>query len=129
MCSDAAMAKPVLPGGRRPSANLDKRLPDLKPWTLHDLRRTCATGMAELGTLPHIVELMLNHISGHKGGIAGIYNHAVNGKERREALDQWATHFMQLVGKPKPVAKPAKPIKLVAKAGASASPRPHKAAA
>jgi integrase len=109
-------------------ASLDKRL-NLKPWTLHDLRRTCATGMAELGTPPHIVELVLNHISGHKGGIAGIYNHAVNGKERREALDQWATHFMQLVGKPKPVAKPAKPIKLVAKAGASASPRPHKAAA
>jgi len=104
-------------------ASLDKRLPDTKPWTLHDLRRTCATGMAELGVAPHIVELVLNHQSGHRGGIAGVYNHAVNGKERREALDQWAAHLMALVGKPKVIARS------VAKAGASASPRPHKAAA
>jgi integrase len=68
-------------------------------WTLHDLRRTCATGMAELGVAPHIVELVLNHQSGHKGGIAGVYNRAVNGKERREALDRWAAHVVALVSK------------------------------
>lgn len=100
--------------------NLDKRLPGMKPWHLHDLRHAVVTGMAELGTLPHIAELVVNHQSGHRGGIAGIYNHATNGKERREALDQWAAHLLTLV-KPKP--------KLVAKAGASASPRQHKAAA
>jgi integrase len=76
-------------------------------WTLHDLRRTCATGMAELGTPPHIVELVLNHQSGHKGGIAGVYNRAVNGKERREALDQWDKHIAALVAaKPKLKAAP-----------------------
>src|SRR5262249_34361895 len=45
-------------------------------WRLHDLRRTCATGMAELGVQPHIIEAVLNHQSGHKAGIAGIYNRA-----------------------------------------------------
>jgi integrase len=100
-------------------AALDEALPKTDPWTLHDLRRTCATGMAELGTPPHIVELVLNHRSGHKGGIAGIYNHAVNGKERREALDQWDKHIANVIAKPaKPAnagAKPgAKPVKMAA---------------
>jgi integrase len=51
-------------------ATLDRRLADAKPWRLHDLRRTCATGMAELGVAPHIIEAVLNHISGHKAGVA-----------------------------------------------------------
>jgi hypothetical protein len=38
----------------------------LKPWRLHDLRRTVATRMNELGVLPHVVEAVLNHISGHR---------------------------------------------------------------
>jgi integrase len=83
-------------------AALDDSLPKMDPWTLHDLRRTCATGMGELGVAPHIVELVLNHQSGHKGGIAGVYNHAVNGKERRAVLDQWDKHVMALIAaKPK----------------------------
>jgi integrase len=48
----------------------------LAPWTLHDLRRSVATGMAELGVAPHIVEAVLNHVSGHKAGVAGVYNRA-----------------------------------------------------
>jgi len=75
-------------------------LAKMDAWTLHDLRRTCATGMGELGVPPHIVELVLNHQSGHKGGIAGVYNRAVNGKERREALDRWDKHIAA-VTKPK----------------------------
>src|SRR5262245_8013709 len=46
----------------------------VKGWTLHDLRRTAATRMADLGVQPHIIEAVLNHISGHKAGVAGIYN-------------------------------------------------------
>ena len=68
------------------------------PWRLHDLRRTCATGMAEIGVPPHIVELCLNHVSGHKGGIAGIYNRATHMEERREALQRWSDHVLDLVG-------------------------------
>src|SRR5262249_44184762 len=55
-------------------AVLDRRIALTKPWRLHALRRTAATGMAELGVLPHIVEAVLNHVSGHKGGVAGVYN-------------------------------------------------------
>jgi integrase len=69
-------------------------LPD---WTPHDLRRTCATRMAELGVQPHIVEAVLNHVSGHKHGVAGIYNHAVYAAEKAQALALWATHIAAVV--------------------------------
>jgi integrase len=64
-------------------------LPD---WHLHDLRRSAATGMAELGILPHIIEAVLNHVSGHRAGVAGIYNRARYEGEMRDALDRWARH-------------------------------------
>ncbi len=72
----------------------------LAHWTVHDLRRTAATRMAELGVQPHIVEAVLNHMSGHKGGIAGIYNRATYDKEKREALNLWAAHVEALIGGP-----------------------------
>jgi len=70
-----------------------KPMPD---WRLHDLRRTCATGMAELGVQPHIIEAVLNHVSGHKGGVAGIYNRARYEGEMRAALQRWADHLDQI---------------------------------
>jgi integrase len=69
----------------------------LEHWTLHDLRRTAATRMADLGVQPHIVEAVLNHVSGHKAGVAGIYNRATYDKEKREALNRWAEHVTALV--------------------------------
>jgi hypothetical protein len=63
---------------------------------LHDLRRSVATGMAELGIAPHIVEAVLNHVSGHIG-IAGVYNRATYEKEKRAALAMWADHVMAAV--------------------------------
>ena len=69
----------------------------IAPWTLHDLRRTVATRMAELGVQPHIIEAVLNHVSGHKSGVAGIYNRATYDKEKREALNLWAEHVMATV--------------------------------
>jgi hypothetical protein len=41
---------------------------------------------------PHIIEAVLNHVSGHKAGIAGIYNKATYWPEKRLALDTWAHH-------------------------------------
>jgi len=78
---------------------LDQRL-DLAPWRLHDLRRTCATGMAELGVQPHIIEAVLNHVSGHKGGVAGVYNRATYAEPMREALQRWADWLDQITAKP-----------------------------
>ena len=66
-------------------------------WTVHDLRRTVVTGMAEIGIAPHIVEAIVNHVSGHKGGVAGVYNRAKYSKEKRVALQRWADHVERLV--------------------------------
>lgn len=71
------------------------------PWRLHDLRRTVATRMADLGVLPHVVEAVLNHVSGSKSGVAGVYNRALYSAEKRQALDLWAAHIEALLaGKP-----------------------------
>ena len=93
-------------------AALDKRLKEILPrmpkWTLHDLRRTVSTQMHEKGVAPHVVEAIINHISGHKAGVAGRYNHANYSAERKAALDMWAAHVMSLVSK--------RPFVVVAKA-------------
>ena len=70
----------------------------LAPWRLHDLRRTAATRMAEGGVLPHVVEAVLNHVSGHKAGVAGVYNLASYAAEKRAALDLRAAQVMTLIG-------------------------------
>jgi integrase len=89
-------------------AALDKRLGDMPAWTLHDLRRTVSTQMHEKGVAPHVVEAIINHISGHKAGVAGRYNHANYTAERKAALDMWAAHVLSLVSK--------RPFVVVAKA-------------
>jgi integrase len=77
-------------------------------WTVHDLRRSVATGMAELGVQPHIVEAVLNHVGGHKGGIAGVYNRAAYDREKREALTLWAEHVLATIEGRKAVVVPMK---------------------
>lgn len=69
----------------------------LADWTLHDLRRTAATGMADLGVQPHIIEAALNHASGHKAGVSGIYNRSTYEREKRAALDLWAEQVLASV--------------------------------
>jgi hypothetical protein len=51
----------------------DASLKNVAPWTLHDLRRTMASGRGELGVEPHIIETAINRQSGHKAGVAGTY--------------------------------------------------------
>lgn len=76
-------------GGAKPMPN----------WRLHDLRRTAATIMADkLGVFPHIVEAILNHVSGHKSGVAGVYNLAKYTEEMRVALANWADYIDRLGG-------------------------------
>lgn len=70
----------------------------LPHWTVHDLRRSASTGMADrLGVLPHVVEAILNHVSGHRAGVAGVYNRAKYAAEMREALGRWAEHVSALL--------------------------------
>jgi integrase len=79
---------------------LDKRL-QIAPWRIHDLRRTCATNLGELGVLPHVIETTLNHISGAKAGVAGVYNRSKMTDAVREALQKWAEHLEALVVGPR----------------------------
>jgi integrase len=94
-------------GWSKAKAALDQRMADAAagtkekkkpvPWRVHDIRRTVATRMADLGVLPHVIEAVLNHISGHKAGVAGVYNRALYSAEKRQALDLWAAHVEALI--------------------------------
>ena len=53
--------------------------------------------MAEIGIQPHVIEAILNHVSGHKSGVAGIYNRASYEAEKATALNLWAAHILALV--------------------------------
>ena len=75
---------------------LNQSSDDVEPmpaWVLHDLRRTTVTGMAELGVQPHVIEAVVNHVSGHKAGVAGVYNRATYAVEKREALERWSISY------------------------------------
>ena len=69
----------------------------IRAWRLHDLRRTCATGMAGIGIQPHVVEAVLNHVSGAKAGVAGTYNQYAYVPEKTAALERWAAHVEALL--------------------------------
>ena len=77
-------------------ARLDE-VSGVSDWTLHDLRRTAATGLAGLGVSPHVVEKLLNHTTGALGGVAGIYNRFQYMPEMRAALLKWERHIEALV--------------------------------
>ena len=88
-------------GWSESKAALDARLKaaghKLKPWVNHDLRRTIATGMGELEIAPHVIEAVLNHASGFRAGVAGIYNRAKLEKPMRHALEAWGAHIEEIV--------------------------------
>jgi integrase len=76
---------------------LDEAMNNPPHWVLHDLRRTCVTGMAELGIRGDVIELCVNHVSGTRGGIAGVYNRSELLPERKAALERWAAHIDGLI--------------------------------
>lgn len=67
------------------------------PFTLHDLRRTAATGMAALDVAPHVVDRILNHSTGRISGVARVYNRHEYLSERK-AIETWAQHVEGLLG-------------------------------
>lgn len=67
-------------------------------WRLHDIRRSVSTHMGEeLGVLPHVVEAILNHQSGTKAGVAGIYNKSRYDREKTQALTVFAEYLRSIV--------------------------------
>jgi integrase len=69
----------------------------VEDWTLHDLRRTVASGMARLGVSLPVIEKILNHTSGSFRGVVGIYQRHSYAEEKRAALDLWGAHVARLV--------------------------------
>lgn len=76
-------------------AKLDTRS-GVTNWTLHDLRRSTASGLAGLGTPIQVVEKLLNHVSGSFSGIVGVYQRYDFFPEMSEALDKWECHILKL---------------------------------
>jgi integrase len=85
-------------GWSKAKAALDIQL-DLKPWRLHDLRRTASTRMADAGVQPHIIEAVINHVSGHRAGVAGVYNRSTYENEKRAALEALSNYVKIAVSK------------------------------
>src|ERR1700686_4677866 len=67
-------------------------------WRLHDLRRTCVSGMARLGIAPHVADKILNHQAGTISGVAAVYQRHDFLAERREALEMWGNHVKSIIG-------------------------------
>jgi integrase len=82
-------------GWSRAKARLDDSV-KLAPWTVHDVRRSVCTKMAEIGIAPHIVEAVVNHASG-KSHVAGIYNRHGYESEKAAALKRWAKHLAKVL--------------------------------
>lgn len=83
-------------------------------WTLHDLRRTMATGLQRLGVRLEVTEAVLNHVSGSRAGIVGVYQRHDYFAEKRDALDAWAREVRRLAKAHRP-----KPVRSSAPVGAS----------
>jgi integrase len=66
-------------------------------WRLHDLRRTCVSGMAGLGVAPHVADKILNHQSGTISGVAAVYQRHQFMAERREAIEKWGAHIAHIL--------------------------------
>jgi integrase len=84
-----ARAKAAAEAGRTPST--------LVPWSVHDLRRTVATGLQRLGIRLEVTEAVLNHISGTRAGIAGVYQRHDWASEKRAALEAWAAQVQAVI--------------------------------
>jgi integrase len=78
-------------------AKVDKLAP-LPHWTIHDLRRSCTTGLARIGVSPIVADKLLNHKRGELSAIAAIYQKHDFAKECEDALTRWADHVSALVG-------------------------------
>jgi integrase len=82
---------------RRCAAGCDPKAVEISEWRLHDLRRTGATNLQALGTPIEVTEAVLNHISGTRSGVAGIYNRYKYEPEKRAALEAWERRLREIL--------------------------------
>ena len=75
----------------------EKSADTVQPWRVHDLRRTVATGLQRLGVRFEVTEAILNHVSGSRSGVAGVYQRHDWKVEKRTALEAWGNHIRSLL--------------------------------
>jgi integrase len=91
-------ARAPVAGWSRAKEAIDKAVGAAIPkWVIHDLRRTAASGMAELKFPPHVVEAVLNHKSGTIRGVAAVYNRYSYATEKRAAIDAWGRRLDEII--------------------------------
>ena len=83
-------------GFSKAKARLDEAC-KVTDWTLHDIRRTVASGLQRLGVRLEVTEAVLNHRSGSTAGIVGVYQRHDYAAEKRDALQRWADHVDAMV--------------------------------
>lgn len=94
--STVAKGAKAVNGFSKAKAELD-RVSEVADWRFHDIRRTVATGMAELGVSPYVVEKVLNHSSGTFKGVLRVYNRYEYIPEKKKALQLWAEYVQGLL--------------------------------
>jgi integrase len=84
-------------GGLKPASSVSnfgrslwEKLNHQNSWTFHDLRRTMATRMNDLGVMPHVVDHLLSHVV---GGVSGVYNRSQYFPDKKEALEKWLDYL------------------------------------
>jgi integrase len=87
----------LMNAARRKQMSLPEGEDGVEPWILHDLRRTAATGMAGLNIAPHVVDKILNHVSGTIRGVAAVYNRFAYEPERAVSLEAWGSYIEALI--------------------------------
>jgi integrase len=100
----AALDKAIAEARAKAAADAGTSPAPLVPWSVHDLRRTLATGLQRLGVRLEVTEAVLNHISGTRGGIAGVYQRHDWAGEKRAAVDAWAAHVLAIAERRTPAA-------------------------
>jgi integrase len=94
----------VFPGLRGPFNGFSKakealdKASGVNNWRLHDLRRSLATGLQKLGVRLEVTEAVLNHVSGSRAGVVGLYQRHNWADEKRAALNAWGAHVAALIG-------------------------------
>lgn len=83
-------------------AGFSKSEVHLPPWRMHDLRRTVATGLQQLGIRFEVTEAVLNHVSGARSGVAGVYQRYSWEAEKRAALDAWSRRLDDIIREESP---------------------------
>lgn len=91
-CGRMSKGRPISGFGK--AADRARQRSEIGDWRPHDLRRTVRTQLGELGTPPHIAELVLNHAV---KGLQAVYDRYDYTKEKREALNRWDAHLQAIL--------------------------------